>query len=135
LDRTRLPEWLSLAALCAAYIQGGYEKVFHFQSALAEIEHFCLPRSSVLVCLSILVEWGGPLLILAGCWRWLGALALAGFTCYASWIANRFWVAAPDDAMKMTEAFYEHVGLAGGFVYVALADLRRKTLTNSRLAL
>jgi len=128
LVRSRLPPWLALLFLCAAYIQGGYEKTFHFQAALTELEHFGLPPSPLLVWSSILVEWGAPLLILLGYWRWLGALVLAGFTCYATWLANRFWAVPSADALKMAEAFYEHVGLVGGFVYVALADLRKKVL-------
>ncbi len=132
--RSRLMPWFALLLLCSAYIQGGYEKAFHFQAALGELEHFGLPPSPSLVCSSILVEWGAPLLILTGYGRWLGAVVLAGFTCYATWLANRFWAAPPQDALKLAEAFYEHVGLVGGFGYVALADLRQKVSPQPQLA-
>ncbi len=128
---SRWPLWISMLMLCSAYIQGGYEKSFHFHDALGELQHFGLPPSPFLVLSSIAVEWGGPLLILTGFFRWLGALALAGFTCYASWLANRFWAVPPEDMVRVSETFYEHVGLVGGFLAVALIDLRSKVLSAS----
>ena len=58
-------------------------------------------------------------------WRWLGALWLACFTLIASFVANSFWTLPPAaERFVMANAFFEHLSLVGGFVFVALADLR-----------
>lgn len=76
--------WLALLALCAAYLQGGYNKASDFASAVAEMQHFSLQPAAPLAAATIAMELGAALLILSGYWRWLGALALAAFTLAAT---------------------------------------------------
>lgn len=58
--------------------------------------------------------------------RWVAALAQAGFTLMATFLALRFWEMAPGmDRMMATNAFFEHLGLAGAFVFVAAIDLTK----------
>jgi uncharacterized membrane protein YphA (DoxX/SURF4 family) len=65
-------------------------------------------------------------MVISGLFRWIGALALAGFTLMATLIALRFWEIAPGmDRMMATNAFFEHVGLAGAFLFVAAFDLTK----------
>lgn len=65
-------------------------------------------------------------MVISGLLRWAGALALAGFTLLATFIALRFWEMAPGmDRMMATNAFFEHLGLAGAFVFVAAFDLTK----------
>ena len=50
-----------------------------------------------------------------------GALALMAFTLAATLIANRFWGLPPGPERFMAaNGFFEHLGLAGGFLLVAL---------------
>jgi len=65
-------------------------------------------------------------MVIGGWHRWLGALGLAGFTVAASLVANRFWELAAPDRMMAANAFFEHWGLAGGFLLVAWYDLRQR---------
>jgi uncharacterized membrane protein YphA (DoxX/SURF4 family) len=76
-----------------------------------------------LVALTIAVELGGSFLVLSGFYRWLGALGLAGFTLFAGLLANRFWEVAGPAHIPLENAFFEHLGLAGGFLLVAWHDL------------
>lgn len=116
--------WLALLALCAAYIQGGLVKAFDFAGATAEMAHFGIQPAAVFAVGTIVLELGASALVLSGRLRWLGALALAAFTVMASFVANRFWeVPMPARFMAMN-AFFEHIGLAGGFCLVAWMDLR-----------
>ncbi len=62
-------------------------------------------------------------MILSGLGRWLGALALAAFTLAATFMANRFWSAPSEAQFMMANAFFEHLGLVGGFLLVAWDDL------------
>lgn len=117
---------LALMALCAAYIQGPLTKIADFPGAIAEMEHFGLTPPAVFAVLVILFELTASAMVVTGYFRWLAALALAGFTLMATMIALRFWELAPGmDRMMATNAFFEHLGLAGAFVLVAISDLAR----------
>ena len=127
--RTHLTvRWLALLALCAAYLQGGLTKAFNLAGAVAELQHFGLPPAAPLVVLTIVVEIGASLLILTGIKRWAGALVLAGFTLFATFVANRFWEMAAPERFMAENAFFEHIGLIGGFVLVAWHDLKQRLL-------
>ena len=118
-------ERLALLALCAAYIQGGLTKMFDLPAAISEQVRAGVPLPSVTAGATIVTELVGSLLIVVGLWRWLGALWLAGFTLVASFVANAFWLLPPGAERFGTEnAFFEHLGLIGGFLTVALVDLR-----------
>jgi uncharacterized membrane protein YphA (DoxX/SURF4 family) len=117
--------WLALLGLCAAYLQGGFDKAMDFPSALAEMQHFGLSPAAPLAIAVIALELGASVLILAGFYRWLGALALAGFTLFATFVALRFWELAPGPERFMAaNGFFEHLGLVGGFLLVAWHDLK-----------
>ena len=66
-------------------------------------------------------------MILSGRLRWLGAAWLALFTVAASFIANRYWELAGMQRLAAANSFYEHLGLAGGFLLVAWHDLIAKS--------
>ncbi|QEZ43055.1 DoxX family protein [Cupriavidus oxalaticus] len=122
----RWMHWLALLLLCAAYLQGGLFKLADFAGAVAEMRHFGLHPPVPMAIGIIVLELGACAMILLGWWRWLGALALAAFTVGATFIANRFWEVPPEARFMMTNAFFEHLGLAGGFLLVAWHDLRER---------
>jgi uncharacterized membrane protein YphA (DoxX/SURF4 family) len=114
--------WIALLALCAAYLQGGLDKALNFAGAEAELAHFGVTPAGPFAALTIAVELGGSFLVLSGLYRWLGALGLFGFTLFASGLANQFWTAAGPERIALENAFFEHIGLAGGFLLVAWHD-------------
>ncbi|RST55876.1 DoxX family protein [Variovorax sp. MHTC-1] len=116
--------WLALLGLCAAYLQGGLNKAIDFPAAIAEMNHFGLSPAAPLAIAVIVLELGASVLILTGFYRWLGALALAGFTLLATFVALRFWEMAPPERFMAANSFFEHMGLVGGFVLVAWHDLQ-----------
>jgi uncharacterized membrane protein YphA (DoxX/SURF4 family) len=116
--------WIALLGLCAAYLQGGLDKATDFPSAIAEMNHFGLAPAAPFAIAVIVLELGASALILIGFYRWLGALALAGFTLMATFIANRFWGLAPPERFIAANSFFEHLGLVGGFLLVAWHDLK-----------
>lgn len=128
----RLPrwvQWIGLLLLCAAYLQGGLVKLFDFAGAVAEMKHFGLAPAEPIAAATIALELAASAMILLGVYRWLGALALAAFTLGATFLANRFWSAPPEAQFMMANAFFEHLGLVGGFVLVAWHDLRAREAT------
>jgi len=117
--------FIALLGLCAAYIQGGLDKLLDFNAAIAEAQHFGLPFATASACATIVTELAGSALILTGIYRWLGALWLAGFTLFATFVANRFWEMVPPQRFMVENSFFEHLGLVGGFLLVAWLDLRK----------
>jgi len=118
--------WIALLLLCAAYLQGGLTKAVDFNAAIAEMNHFGLSPAGPLAAAVILLELGASALILTGLWRWLGALALAGFTLMATFVALRFWEIPQPERFMAANSFFEHLGLAGGFLLVAWLDLKER---------
>src|SRR5271169_2846577 len=123
--RTPTLHWIALLGLCAAYLQGGIDKGIDFPSAVAEVQHSGLAPAMPLAVATIFTELVGSILILAGFYRWLGAIWLAGFTLIATFIANRFWEIQMPDRFMVENSFFEHLGLIGGFLLVAWHDLKR----------
>ncbi|CBS89712.1 DoxX family protein [Azospirillum lipoferum] len=129
----RLLDWdgtwfLARLALVGAYLLGGLMKLADWPGAVAEQAHFGLHPPELWAALTILVELVGPLLILLDRALWLGAGALGVFTVLAALIANDFWTMAGHDRFMATNAFFEHLGLVGGFALVAmLSRLRRRS--------
>ncbi|WP_292233945.1 DoxX family protein [Mesorhizobium sp.] len=116
--------WFALLLLCAAYIQGPVTKILDFKGAIGEMSHFGLSPAPVFAVLVTIFELVATAMILAGRWRGLAALFLAGFTLVATFIALRFWeLPRGQERMMATNAFFEHLGLIGGLLLVALGDL------------
>ena len=121
--------WLAYLGLCAAYLQGGFNKLIDFPGAVGEMTHFGLSPASLLAALVIALELGASALILSGKLRWLGALALAAFTLMATFVALRFWeLPVGHERFMAANSFFEHLGLIGGFLLVAWLDLQRPSV-------
>jgi uncharacterized membrane protein YphA (DoxX/SURF4 family) len=119
--------FIAYLGLCAAYLQGGLNKLTDFQGAVGEMTHFGLSPAPLFAVFVIILELVASLMILTGFFRWLGAVALGGFTLMATFLALRFWE-LPDGMERFMAAnsFFEHLGLVGGFLLVAWLDLREK---------
>lgn len=118
--------WIALLALCSAYLQGGLVKAVDFSGAVTEMAHAGLAPAALFAVATVVLELAAPLAILTGRFRWLGALALAAFTLMATFLVNRFWEMSPSNRMATANAFFEHLGLVGGFLLVAWHDFAVK---------
>lgn len=114
---------LGLLFLCAAYLQGAFDKARDFPSAIAEMQHFGLAPAAPFAVLTIGFEFAASAMVLTGYHRWLGALMLAAFTALANCLADRFWNERDTERRMVANSFFEHWGLVGGFVLVAWHDL------------
>jgi uncharacterized membrane protein YphA (DoxX/SURF4 family) len=114
---------LALLCLCAAYLQGAFDKARDFPSAVAEMRRFGLAPAVPLAALTIVFEFVASAMVLSGVYRWLGALMLAAFTALANFLADRFWNERGTQRRMAANAFFEHWGLVGGVVMVAWYDL------------
>lgn len=79
------------------------------------MNHFQLTPPAMFAVLVIALELVASAMVMTGFLRWLGALALAGFTLMSTLVALRFWEQPADEARHAdANAFFEHLGLAGG---------------------
>lgn len=122
------PTWfLARLLLVGAYLLGGLVKLTDWLGAVAEQAHFGMHPPALWAALTIAVELVGPVLILTGRWIWLGAGMLGVFTLLAAFTANAFWTMPPGpERFGATNAFFEHLGLIGGFVLAALVAEQAK---------
>ncbi|CAM5371980.1 DoxX family protein [Sphingobium scionense] len=122
------PTWLlARLALTSAYLLGGIVKLTDWQGAVAEQAHFGMSPPAFWAGLTIALELIGPVLILTGRLVWLGAGMLGVFTLLAAFTANAFWaMPAGQDRFMATNAFFEHIGLIGGFIAIAMIAQRRE---------
>ncbi|ULU23577.1 DoxX family protein [Dyella terrae] len=100
-------------------------------AAIAETAHFGMSPAGPVTFAVIVLELGASLAILSGRGRWVGALLLAAFTLAATFMANRFWAVPVAERFGVTNAFFEHLGLVGGFLLVAWHDLRDRATPSS----
>jgi uncharacterized membrane protein YphA (DoxX/SURF4 family) len=119
--------FLARLALVGAYLLGGVVKAGNWPAAVAEQARFGIHPPALWAALTIAVEIIGPLLVLSGRLVWLGAGMLGVFTLFAAVTANAFW-AMPAGQIRFaaTNAFFEHLGLIGGFALVALTARLRE---------
>jgi uncharacterized membrane protein YphA (DoxX/SURF4 family) len=114
-------------ALTGPYLLGGLAKLADWSGAVAEQAHFGQQPAALFAALTIAVELVGPALILADRLAWFGAGMLGVFTLLAAIVANAFWTMQGPERFMATNAFFEHLGLVGGFILVAMASHRRST--------
>lgn len=116
-------------ALTGPYILGGIVKLTDWQGAVAEQAHFGMQPAAIFAAVTIAVELIGTAFILADRRAWLGAGMLGIFTLLAAIVANAFWTMPMSghgqDRFMATNAFFEHLGLVGGFVLIAILSPRR----------
>jgi len=123
--RWRATAFAARAALTSAYLIGGIAKLSDFPGAVAEQAHFGLQPATLWAVLAIVIEIGGALLIIAGRLVWLAAGALSVLTAVAVLVANDFWAQQGHDRFMALNAFFEHLGLIGGFALAAILAQRK----------
>lgn len=121
----RVLEWplvwfLARLLLVSAYLIGAATKLTDWPGAVAEQANFGMNPPAFWAALTIAIEVAGPLLILSGRLVWLGAGMLGVFTLLAAIKANAFWTMVGPERFAATNAFFEHLGLVGGFILVAV---------------
>jgi uncharacterized membrane protein YphA (DoxX/SURF4 family) len=111
-------------ALTSAYLIGGVQKLVDFPSGVAEQAHFGLQPAWLWALAAIIVELVGSLLVIFGCWVWVGAGSLGVLTAIAMLTANNFWAMTGHDRFMALNAFFEHLGLIASFVLVSVMSVR-----------
>lgn len=101
------------------FVLSGFSKIAGFDGTVGYIASKGLPLPTLVAALTILVELGGGLALVAGFYTRQAAVALALFTLLTGFIFHNFWAA--DDASKMMQQinFMKNLSIAGGMLVLA----------------
>ena len=116
------------------FVLSGFGKIAGFDGTIGYIASQNLPMPSVVAVLTILVELGGGLALVAGFYTRQAALLLAGFTLVAAFVFHAYW-AVPEAAKTMQQInFLKNLSIAGGLLVLAAFGPGRLSLEARRLA-
>ena len=105
--------------LALMFVLGGFSKIGGFAGTVGYMQAKGIPAASLLAVLTILLELGGGLALVAGLYtRWV-ALALGLFTLLVSFIFHNFWAMSAADQMANQLYFMKNMGVAGGMFMLA----------------
>jgi putative oxidoreductase len=128
-------EWLTsdalptIARICLVIIFpfSCLDKIFHWDSALAQAKSGILPGGPVLLVLAMIVEAVTPICIVFGWHDGLAAFVLAGYCVITAilyhnfWTYPRFW--SPDSkGFPHVWDFLKNFGLVGGLILIILGS-------------
>jgi uncharacterized membrane protein YphA (DoxX/SURF4 family) len=116
---------ISRLALVSAFLIGGIQKLIDFPGAVAEQAHFGLQPAWLWATAAIVIELVGSGLVIARRWVWLGAGGLGVLTAIAMITANDFWAKTGHDRFLAMNAFFEHLGLIAGLVFVSMVSVHQ----------
>lgn len=130
---------LLLARLLLAwvYLDSGIAKLTHWQDGLAEVAGLGLPAPALMLTLTVVTQLVAGLAIAIGYGARLGALALIGFTLFATVLAHNYWAYEGVDRIRQKITFFEHMAIIGGFLVLvargpgpwSIEALRRRAST------
>jgi putative oxidoreductase len=119
--------------LVALFPFSALNKIFDYQSAMAQAAHGWIPLPPLLAALLLvlggILEVVGPLCILLGIFRRQAALLFIFYVIVTAFLFHNFW-SFPFNGDAWNTNFWEFLknfGLAGGFLYVA-GDARMLSL-------
>lgn len=105
--------------LAIMFLLAGISKVGGFAGTAGYIASKGLPMPDVLTAITIAVEIGCGLALIAGyCTRW-AALILAGFTLVASVIFHNYWDLPAAQQMTQQLMFMKNIAITGGLLTLA----------------
>jgi len=102
--------------MAAIFLVAGVRKLLTYGATLGYFGKLGIPLADVVLPLTIALEVGGGLLLIAG-WRvqWVaGALAL--FTLATGFVAHAFWAADAAQFNGQLNNFLKNVAMTGGFL-------------------
>jgi putative oxidoreductase len=116
------------------FVLSGFAKISGFDGTAGYIASKGLPLPQLVAALTIAVELGGGLALMAGLYTRQAVVALAGFTLLAGVIFHNFWAVPQAEQMAQQINFMKNLAIAGGMLVVAAFGPGRLSLDARRLA-
>ena len=105
--------------LALMFVLAGFSKIAGFAGTVGYIASKGLPAPQVLAALTVVLEIGGGLALMAGFHARWAALLLALFTLLASVIFHNFWAMPAEQQMMQQLMFMKNMSVVGGLFLVA----------------
>ena len=105
--------------LALMFVMAGFSKIAGFAGTVGYIASKGLPAPQVLAALTVVLEIGGGLALMAGFHARWAALLLALFTLLASVIFHNFWAMPAEQQMMQQLMFMKNMSVVGGLFLVA----------------
>jgi len=116
------------------FVLSGFAKISGFDGTAGYIASKGLPLPQLVAALTIAVELGGGLALMAGLYTRQAVVALAGFTLLAGVIFHNFWAVPQAEQMAQQINFMKNLAIAGGMLVVAAFGPGRLSLDARRRA-
>jgi putative oxidoreductase len=109
------------ALMALIFLVAGVRKAMAYGATLGYFKSLGLPLPELVLPLTIALEIGGAIALVAG-WRlrWVGPV-MALFTFGTALAAHRFWEAPDAQYAAQLNNFLKNVAMVGGFVLVTLS--------------
>ena len=105
--------------LALMFVMAGFSKIAGFAGTVGYIASKGLPAAQVLAALTVVLEIGGGLALMAGFHARWAALLLALFTLLASVVFHNFWAMPAEQQMMQQLMFMKNLSVVGGLLLVA----------------
>ncbi len=110
---------LARVLLALIFVLGGISKFGTTGATAAQMASHGIPDANILVYGAIALELGGGLLLIAGLATRAVAVLLGLYTLALALIFHAYWTMPADQLRVQHAAFFEHLAMVGGFLYVA----------------
>ncbi len=116
------------------FVLSGFAKISGFDGTAGYIASKGLPLPQLVAALTIVVELGGGLALMAGLYTRQVVVVLAGFTLLAGIIFHNFWAVPQAEQMMQQINFMKNLAIAGGMLVLAAFGPGRLSVDARRLA-
>lgn len=100
------------------FVWSGYGKLTNFPGTAGYMANAGIPLAEIALAVTILIELGGGLMLVAGWQARLAALAIFVFVIASTLVFHQYWaVEAAQRQMQMIQ-FYKNLAIMGGLLYV-----------------
>ena len=116
------------------FVLSGFAKISGFDGTAGYIASKGMPLPQLVAALTIVVELGGGLALMAGLYTRQVVVVLAAFTLLAGVIFHNFWAVPQPEQMAQQINFMKNLSIAGGMLVLAAFGPGRLSLDARRLA-
>jgi putative oxidoreductase len=100
------------------FLMSGFSKIGGFAGTAGYMASKGLPMVDVLLAITILIELGGGLMILAGFKARFGAMALFLWMIPVTLLFHNFWAVPADQQQIQVIMFMKNLAIMGGMLYI-----------------
>jgi putative oxidoreductase len=100
------------------FVLAGFGKLGTIGATAAQMAGRGVPYANILVWGAVAVELGGGLMLMTGLWTRCVALVLFFYTMALALIFHAYWAVPAAEMRAQHGAFFEHVAMMGGILYV-----------------